>query len=251
MRRYPSAYVSAYSFGPGPLSTAIKAIIAVNVVLFLARGFSGALVTELGLVPFLFLEELRLWQPVTYMFLHAGLFHLLFNMLALWLIGTELERIWGTHYFVKFYFVTGIGAGLLTVLFSLLPFDFARQVYGSNVIGASGAIYGLLLAYALFSGPADIHVLPVSNTGEVLRAHTRGDCLLLVPGNDGRCGQCHAPGRPSRQLCLLERGAGSSTRGAEVPLPEVENQSRASKVRRVFRRARRRLGPAGPLTSSA
>ena len=150
MRRYPSPSASALSFGPGPLSTAIKAIIVANVVLFVASSFSRIIIDELGLVPFLFLRELRLWQPVTYMFLHAGMFHLLFNMLALWLIGTELERIWGTRYFLKFYFVTGIGAGLLTVLFALLPFGFAQQVYGSNVIGASGAIYGLLLAYALY-----------------------------------------------------------------------------------------------------
>jgi len=66
------------------------------------------------------------------------------------MFGAELERIWGTRYFLKFYFVTGIGAGLLTVLFSLLPFDFAQQLQRSIVIGASGAIYGLLLAYALY-----------------------------------------------------------------------------------------------------
>jgi len=150
MRRYPSAYASSFSFGPGPVSTAIRAIIIANVVLFLAANVSRGLVSELGLIPFRFVGDLRLWQPVTYMFLHANLFHILFNMLALWLIGTELERIWGTRYFLKFYFVTGIGAGVLTVLFALLPFDFARQVYGSNVIGASGAIYGLLLAYALY-----------------------------------------------------------------------------------------------------
>jgi membrane associated rhomboid family serine protease len=150
MRRHPTAYTSSFSAGPGPLSTAIKAIIVANVVLFLASSFSRTVIDELGLVPFLFLHELRLWQPVTYMFLHAGIFHILFNMLGLWLIGTELEQIWGTRYFVKFYFVTGVGAGLLTVLFALLPFGFARQVYGSNIIGASGAIYGLLLAYALY-----------------------------------------------------------------------------------------------------
>ena len=57
------------------------------------------------------------------------MFHILFNMLALWMFGTELERIWGTRYFLKFYFVTGIGAGVLTVLFSLLPFEFAQQLY--------------------------------------------------------------------------------------------------------------------------
>jgi membrane associated rhomboid family serine protease len=84
------------------------------------------------------------------MFLHGGLFHLLFNMLALWMFGSELERIWGTRSFMKFYFVTGIGAGILTMLFSLLPLAASAQLYGSNVIGASGAIYGLLLAYALY-----------------------------------------------------------------------------------------------------
>ena len=150
MRRYPSPYASSLSFGPGSISTAIKAIILANVVLFFASAFSRIVIDELGLVPFLFVRELRLWQPVTYMFLHAGIFHLLFNMLALWVIGTELERTWGTRYFLKFYFVTGIGAGVLTVLFALLPFGFAQQVYGANVIGASGAIYGLLLAYALY-----------------------------------------------------------------------------------------------------
>jgi membrane associated rhomboid family serine protease len=84
------------------------------------------------------------------MFLHGGIFHILFNMLALWMFGTELERTWGTRYFLKFYFVTGIGAGALTVLFSLLPFGFAQQLQGSIIIGASGSIYGLLLAYALY-----------------------------------------------------------------------------------------------------
>src|SRR5207253_8139296 len=72
------------------------------------------------------------------------------NMLALWMFGAELERIWGTRYFLKFYFVTGIGAAVLTVLFSYLPFGFAQQLQHSIVIGASGAIYGLLLAYALY-----------------------------------------------------------------------------------------------------
>jgi membrane associated rhomboid family serine protease len=70
-------------------------------------------------------------------------------MLALWMFGTELERLWGTRGFLKFYFTCGIGAAVLTVLFSLLPFAFAQQVHYAVVIGASGAIYGLLLAYAL------------------------------------------------------------------------------------------------------
>jgi membrane associated rhomboid family serine protease len=149
MRRYPSRYASSFSFGPGPVSTAIKALIIANVAVFFAQIFAPILTRLWGLQPDLVVRG-WIWQPATYMFLHGGLAHILFNMLALWMFGTELERTWGTRYFLKFYFVTGIGAGLLTVVFSLLPFDFARQLYHADVIGASGAIYGLLLAYGLY-----------------------------------------------------------------------------------------------------
>ena|SRR5206468_781185 len=150
MRRYPSPHVSSFSFGPGPVSTALKAIIGANVVIFLIQFFLPITTAFLGLRPNIVVRNFWVWQLATYMFLHGGIFHILFNMLALWMFGTELERIWGTRYFLKFYFVTGIGAGVLTVLFSLLPFGFAQQVYFSDIIGASGAIYGLLLAYALY-----------------------------------------------------------------------------------------------------
>jgi rhomboid family protein len=149
MRRSPSSYGSSFSFGPGPLSTALKAIIGANVVVFLVQAFVPLEYT-LGLVPMLVVRKLWLWQLGTYMFLHGGLWHILFNMLALWMFGAELERLWGTRYFLRFYLLTGIGAGILTVLFSFLPFDAANQVYRSNVIGASGAVYGLLLAYGLY-----------------------------------------------------------------------------------------------------
>jgi membrane associated rhomboid family serine protease len=153
MPRYHSPYASSFSFGPGPISTALKWLIGVNVALFFATiipSVAGFFIEFLGLRPVRVVEGFWLWQLGTYMFLHGGLFHILFNMLALWMFGAELERIWGTRFFLKFYFVTGAGAGLLTVLFSLLPFGFARQLYGSVIIGASGAIYGLLLAYALY-----------------------------------------------------------------------------------------------------
>jgi len=151
MRRYPSrsVYGSSFSFGPGPVSTAIKALIIANVAVFFAQFFIASLTRFGGLQPYHVVRG-WIWQPATYMFLHGGLGHILFNMLALWMFGTELERTWGTKYFLKFYFVTGIGAGLLTVAVSLLPFEFARQIYPANVIGASGAIYGLLLAYGLY-----------------------------------------------------------------------------------------------------
>ena len=150
MRRYPSPYASSFSFGPGPISTALKALIGANVAMFFATAFVPSLTRWLGLSPLAVLTQLRLWQLITYMFLHGGVFHIVFNMLALWMFGAELERMWGTRYFLKFYFVTGAGAGVITVLVAVLPFAFSQQVMYSLTIGASGAIYGLLLAYAMY-----------------------------------------------------------------------------------------------------
>jgi membrane associated rhomboid family serine protease len=159
MRRYSSPYTSSFSFGPGPISTALKALIGINVVMFVGQVAFPITTLVLGLHPAWIIPApspfppehvLWVWQLGTYMFLHGGIFHIVFNMLALWMFGAELERTWGTRYFLKFYLVTGIGAGALTVLFSLLPFGFARQLQYANVIGASGAIYGLLLAYAMY-----------------------------------------------------------------------------------------------------
>ena len=161
MPRYPSRSASSasFSFGPGPLSTALKYLIGANVLLFLVTMFEPSLQIYLGLVPMWVLQDKRVWQVVTYMFIHAGLFHIIFNMLALWMFGTELERIWGTRFFLKFYFITGIGAAALTILISLLPFGPARQLYGSDIVGASGAIYGVMLAYALYFPDRQIYYM--------------------------------------------------------------------------------------------
>ena len=170
MRRSSSPYVSSFSFGPGPLSTTLKALIGANVVMFVAQAVFPVLTEVFGLHPAWVIPALStraaehafwVWQPATYMFLHGGVFHILFNMLALWMFGAELERIWGTRYFLKFYFVTGIGAGVVTVILSLLPFG--GQLQYVNIIGASGAIYGLLLAFAMYfpDRPILLVVFPV------------------------------------------------------------------------------------------
>jgi membrane associated rhomboid family serine protease len=142
--RYPSASSFSYSFGPGPVTPAIKILIAVNVVAFLATFFAPVIVRTLGLVPSDVIHG-RVWQLVTYMFLHGGPMHLLFNMLTLWMFGVELERMWGTVYFTKFYFLTGVVAGLTQVVLGLLAPQF-----NATTIGASGAIYGVLMAYAIY-----------------------------------------------------------------------------------------------------
>jgi membrane associated rhomboid family serine protease len=148
--RYPSSSTFAYSFGPGPLTPAIKALIIANVAMFVIARVAPAITLQLGLQPQAVVQELRLWQPLTYMFLHGGFFHVLFNMLSLWMFGTELERMWGSRFFTKYYFVCGVGAAVTTLLVALSPLPFADAIFSSLTIGASGAGYGVLLAYALY-----------------------------------------------------------------------------------------------------
>jgi membrane associated rhomboid family serine protease len=132
------------------LTPAIKALVTANVAAFLVSLVVPAVTLRLGLRPADVFGNLAIWQPVTYMFLHGGIFHILFNMLALWMFGVELERMWGSRFFVKYYFVAGVGAAVTTLACSFLPFAFANQLYYSLTIGASGAVYGILLAYARY-----------------------------------------------------------------------------------------------------
>ena len=148
MRRPPSRDL-VYAIGPGPLSPAVKALIIGNVAMFLVMPFVPSVARLLMLVPGEVLHG-RVWQLVTYMFLHGSLAHIFFNMLALWMFGVELERRWGSRYFLKYYFICGVGAALTTVLLSFVPGTFGQQLYYSLTIGASGAVYGVLLGYAMY-----------------------------------------------------------------------------------------------------
>jgi len=87
----------------------------------------------------------RIWQPVTYIFLHStgSIFHVALNMLFLWMFGTELERVWRQRAFLRYFLVCGIGGGLAAVILGL--FTDGRTV----TIGASGAVFGLLIAYGI------------------------------------------------------------------------------------------------------
>jgi membrane associated rhomboid family serine protease len=151
MRRYaPRPSSLSYAFGPGPVSPAVKWIIIANIALFVVSTCFDRIIRILGLVPQFVIERLFLWQPVTYMFLHADIFHILFNMLGIWMFGVELERLWGTRQFVKYYAITGVGAGLTVLTVALLPTVWGLQTYHGVTIGASGALYGLLVAYAFY-----------------------------------------------------------------------------------------------------
>jgi membrane associated rhomboid family serine protease len=116
---------------------------------------------EFGLVPLAVTRGLRIWQPLTYLFLHDGIWHILFNMLFLWMFGVDLERAWGTHRFYVYFFLTGIGAGLTTVLVKTLLYPFWSAVSVTDTtIGASGAIYGVLLAAAILFPDRQIWLIP-------------------------------------------------------------------------------------------
>ena len=135
------------------MTPAIKILIIVNVVVYLLSMIVPEIIVRLGLIPAEVFGGLAFWQPVTYLFLHEpppAFGHILFNMLMLWMFGTELERMWGTRFFTKYYFVCGVGAAVTTLLWSISPLPYGDNMYGNVTIGASGAIYGVLLAYAMY-----------------------------------------------------------------------------------------------------
>jgi membrane associated rhomboid family serine protease len=92
----------------------------------------------------------KIWQPVTYMFLHGDFSHLFFNMFALWMFGRGLEQDLGTKRFLVYYFTCGIGAGLVQLL---------AMGHMGITIGASGAVFGLLLAFGMLHPNATIMLL--------------------------------------------------------------------------------------------
>jgi membrane associated rhomboid family serine protease len=128
-----------YSFGYGLTPVIKKLMIVMGIVFLLQMVVSNRISLTLGLVPILVWKKYFLWQLATYIFLHGGITHLLFNFLALWMFGGELESYWGSRKFLRYFLFCGIGAGICTVIFT--PYQFIP------VIGASGAIYGILLAF--------------------------------------------------------------------------------------------------------
>jgi membrane associated rhomboid family serine protease len=132
------------SYKPALFTDAIKILVSVNFGIFLLQTIArteGMFFPLFGLVPKLVWSEFMLWQPFTYLFFHGSIWHVLINMFVLWMFGSELERLWGKEHFLKFYFVTGVGAGLVTIIFGLNSM--------TPIVGASGAVYGVLLAYGL------------------------------------------------------------------------------------------------------
>jgi membrane associated rhomboid family serine protease len=114
----------------------VKRLLIANAVAFLITLAFGGLVEYLVFTPSRVIPWV--WTPLTYMFVHLGFFHLLFNMLVLFFFGPPLEERWGSREFVKFYLIAGLGGALLSLLFP------------APIAGASGAIYGVMVAFAYY-----------------------------------------------------------------------------------------------------
>ena len=158
-----------------------KNLIAINVLMFLALlAFERSgidLNNLLGLHIFL-ASDFRPYQLVTYMFMHGGFTHILFNMYAVWVFGSILERVWGSSRFLLFYIVTGVGAGLVQELVQYLYFSMNLAQYTQvnmggglivpmaeylnlwTTVGASGAVYGILLAFAMTFPNEQLFMIP-------------------------------------------------------------------------------------------
>lgn len=135
--------MSYYSYGNrrgGFLSNipkAVKNIIFINILVMIMTSLNQELMVEKFALFYPTSPFFHWWQPVTHMFMHGGWGHLFFNMWTLFIFGSALERVWGPKKFLVFYFVTGLGAAAIHNL-KMIP-----------TVGASGAIYGVLMGYAL------------------------------------------------------------------------------------------------------
>jgi membrane associated rhomboid family serine protease len=143
-RSYVNRYTPSNRFPVG-----LKWLLIINISIFvlsyiLQASGANSFLQNFALVPAQVVQTFAIWQLVTYMFLHAGIGHILWNMLGLWMFGAEIERLWGTKKFLQFYFLCGIAAGVTVVIMAYL-----FSGVNTSTVGASGAIYGILMAYGL------------------------------------------------------------------------------------------------------
>jgi len=150
-RLYGRGHQQQIRFGPPHTPDVIKTLMLVNVACFVVQQIGFTFSIWFAATPALFWQG-AVWQPFTYMWLHGGLLHIAFNMLSLWMFGSPLAAAWGPKRFVRFYLLCGLGAGLLIVALPSLPLLFGAAPwsgFSAPTLGASGAVFGVLLAYSL------------------------------------------------------------------------------------------------------
>ncbi len=152
------------------VTPAVKLLLIANFAVYIFEAllyrFSGLsayawLVSWFGLVPAR-VVLLCVWQPFTYLFLHdiSSIWHILTNMFMLWMFGRELELVWGKSRFLRYYFLTGAGAGLINVAVKTVPAILGHGFSRVPTIGASGAIFGILVACAILFPDRRVYIIP-------------------------------------------------------------------------------------------
>jgi membrane associated rhomboid family serine protease len=153
------------------ITPGVKLLLIANFGVYLFEAllyhFSGPsaymdLVKWFGLVPAGVVPLFRIWQPFTYLFLHDinSIWHILMNMFMLWMFGRELELVWGKNRFLYYYSLTGVGAGIINVIVKTVPALFGHGFSYVPTIGASGAIFGILMACAILFPDRRVYLLP-------------------------------------------------------------------------------------------
>ena len=238
-RSYGSFSLEGY-FPPG-----VKWLIIINVAIYVLIGLFGSPIRKdlllLHLVPTTVVHNFTIWQLVTYLFLHASISHLLFNMLALWMFGVPLEQVWGTSRFLKYYFLCGIGAGICDVAFHA-----ALGNWDTNTIGSSGAIFGLLMAFGVLFPDQQIlmgFLFPIKAKYMVM-IYGAIELFLAFSVNDGVSNIAHLGGMAFGYVYLKGRLPAMRTRGPA--LGEAYRQwklRRAKKKFQVYMSKHDRRGP--------
>ena len=135
--------------GPPVTPPIIKQLMIANAVVFMFQQVSPMATYHASVIPIEFWQKGHLWQPFTYMWLHAGFGHILMNMLMLWMFGSQLAMAWGPKRFLRFYLICGVGAGLMIATYPYLMMSIHPEGLVTHTLGASGAVYGVLLGYSL------------------------------------------------------------------------------------------------------
>lgn len=131
-------------------------IIGINFLVFLLTSFNNSMLTLLAMNPIFVVNKFAIWQFVTYMFAHANMSHIIFNMLALFFFGVQVERRMGSSEFLLFYFFCGIAAGIFSFAFYMMTGS-----YNTFLLGASGVVYAVLFAYAVFYPDNMIYIMGI------------------------------------------------------------------------------------------
>jgi membrane associated rhomboid family serine protease len=209
-------------FPPG-----LKWLIVTNVVVFVVDFLAGptihsALMAFFALTAEGAVKNFLVRQIFTYMFLHGGFTHLLFNMLTLWFFGTQLERDWGTRRFLKYYFLCGMAAGVCVLVANLLTRDVPT-------IGASGAIFGVLVAFAVLYPNQTVlmnFLFPIKAKYMVMIYAAIELLLTIRPGQSGISTVAHLGGMAFGYVYLKGRLP-------RIKLPDAQGAYRQWKLQRA------------------